>query len=187
MKRSVNSLSCSRKSPASSVRCLRNATYRPGQRARPTDEEQRSLDDIELRRDARPAPAGEREQENAYTDRADNTPDQQQPVDPGERLRQTGLHLALAPTRRTMLELVQTPAHAATLTFREGPRSCSDAEGADNLCDLLVFVQEASGPIAPADAEGFEVDDVVGHGPERRGLGQGSVRAVVVVQGLVLA
>jgi hypothetical protein len=35
-------------------------------------------------------------------------------------------------------------------------------EGAENLCDVLVFVQEASGAVAPVNAESLEVDDVVG-------------------------
>ena len=48
-------------------------------------------------------------------------------------------------------------------------------EGAENLCDVVVFVQEASGAVAPADAEGLEVDDVFGQGPQWRGLAEGSV------------
>jgi hypothetical protein len=32
------------------------------------------------------------------------------------------------------------------------------AEGADNLCDLLVFVQQPSGAITPPDPELLEVD-----------------------------
>ena len=38
----------------------------------------------------------------------------------------------------------------------------TDLEDADNLCDVLVSVQEACGVVASADAEGFEVDAVVG-------------------------
>ena len=59
-------------------------------------------------------------------------------------------------------------------------------EGADNLCHLLVFVQDASGAVAPVDAEGFEVDEIVEQGSKRRGLAQGAVWAVLVIEDLVL-
>jgi hypothetical protein len=36
------------------------------------------------------------------------------------------------------------------------------AEPAENLCDLVIFMQDASGPITSAGSEGVEVDDVVG-------------------------
>jgi len=38
----------------------------------------------------------------------------------------------------------------------------AQVEGAENLCDVLVFVQEAPAAVAPADAEGLEVDHVFG-------------------------
>ncbi len=37
-------------------------------------------------------------------------------------------------------------------------------EGADNLCDLLVFVEDALGAVTSSDAKVVEVGDAVGQG-----------------------
>jgi len=53
-------------------------------------------------------------------------------------------------------------------------------EGADNLCDLLVFVEDACGVVASADAEGLQVGGVLGQGSQRCGLAERPVWAVWV-------
>jgi len=59
-------------------------------------------------------------------------------------------------------------------------------EGADCLCDVLVFVEESSGAVASLDAEALEVDHVVRQRSERRGLAKSAVRPMLVVEGLVI-
>jgi len=69
----------------------------------------------------------------------------------------------------------------------EGRSIPPGVEGADNLCDLLVFVEDASGAVASADAEGLEVDGILGQRAQRCGLAEGAVGPVLVIEGLVLA
>ena len=108
-----------------------------------------------------------------------------------------GVTQTLAPSLPQTLCLPEVPSVQARLRvrMRGGCRRAGqssdvevdDLEGAENLCDLVVLVQEASGEVASADAEGLEVDDVVGQAPGQRGLAEGAVRAVLVVEALVLA
>ena len=60
------------------------------------------------------------------------------------------------------------------------------AEGAENLCDLLIFVQQSAGAVNSTDAERIEVDYVIRQLSQRRGLIQGVMRLVAVVERLVL-
>jgi hypothetical protein len=60
------------------------------------------------------------------------------------------------------------------------------AEGADYLCDLPILVEQPSGAVTPSDPEFLEIDHVVGPRTHRRGLTEGSVRAMAVVEALVL-
>ena len=60
-------------------------------------------------------------------------------------------------------------------------------EGADNLCDLPVFVNHVSGEVASSDPEVVEVDHTIRQRLGGRGLAEGAVRSVVVVVLLVLA
>lgn len=60
-------------------------------------------------------------------------------------------------------------------------------EGADFLCGVLVFVEEASSAVAALDAEGLEVDHVVRQRLEQGGLAENPVRAMFAVEGFVLA
>jgi len=53
-------------------------------------------------------------------------------------------------------------------------------EGADSLCDLLIFVSQPSGAITPSDPELVEIDHVVRPWTQGRGLVEGSVWAVPV-------
>jgi hypothetical protein len=59
--------------------------------------------------------------------------------------------------------------------------------GAENLCHQAIFMNHAPGAVTPLDPEMVQVGDAVGHRPERRGLFQGAVRPVGVVEVLVLA
>ena len=50
-------------------------------------------------------------------------------------------------------------------------------EGADNLCVLLIFVEQPSGAITPSDPEFLKIDHVVRPRARRRGLiGAGGAR-----------
>ena len=59
--------------------------------------------------------------------------------------------------------------------------------GADNLCHQAIFVNHASGAVAPPDADAVQVGDAVWQRAERRGLFQGAVWPVGVVEVLALA
>jgi hypothetical protein len=48
--------------------------------------------------------------------------------------------------------------------------------GADNLCHQAIFVNDASGAIAPPEAEVVQVGDAIGQRAKRRGLVQGPVQ-----------
>jgi hypothetical protein len=61
------------------------------------------------------------------------------------------------------------------------------AVGADNLCHQVIFMNHASGAVAPKDAETVQVCDAIWQRAQRRGLAQGAVRPVSVVEVLVLA
>ena len=58
--------------------------------------------------------------------------------------------------------------------------------GAENLCHQAIFMNHASGMVTPEDAEVVQVGDAFGQRAERRGLVQGTVRPVGVVEVLVL-
>jgi hypothetical protein len=58
--------------------------------------------------------------------------------------------------------------------------------GAENLCHQAIFVNHASCAVAPLDPEMVQVGDSVGQRAAWRGLLQGLVRAVHVVEVLVL-
>jgi hypothetical protein len=55
------------------------------------------------------------------------------------------------------------------------PRRARVAEGAENLCDVLVFVEESCSAVSALDAETVEVDHVAGRRSERRGLAESLV------------
>jgi hypothetical protein len=59
--------------------------------------------------------------------------------------------------------------------------------GAENLCHQAILVDHTSGTVAPLDPEPIQAGDAVGQRMQRRGLVQGSVRPVRVVEVLVLA
>jgi hypothetical protein len=59
--------------------------------------------------------------------------------------------------------------------------------GAENLCHQVILVKHASGAVAPEDPEVIQVCDGIGQRSQRRGLGQGAVRPVRIVEVLVLA
>jgi hypothetical protein len=59
--------------------------------------------------------------------------------------------------------------------------------GAENLCHQAIFMDRATGAVAPPDAETVQVGDVSWQRAKRRGLVQGAVRPVGVVGVLVLA
>ena len=50
--------------------------------------------------------------------------------------------------------------------------------GAENLCDQAIFVNQATGAVAPLDAVLVEIDDGFGQRAQRRGRVQGAVRPV---------
>ena len=59
--------------------------------------------------------------------------------------------------------------------------------GCRNLCHQVIFVEDAASAVTPLDPEMIEVGNVAGQRAERRGLVQGAVRPVRVVEVLVLA
>jgi hypothetical protein len=59
-------------------------------------------------------------------------------------------------------------------------------EGADYLCDVLVFVEESSGAVAALDTDGLEVDHPVGQRSQRRSLTQSPVRPVLIIENLII-
>ena len=59
--------------------------------------------------------------------------------------------------------------------------------GADNLCHQAIFMNHASGAVAPPDVEVVQVGDAIWQRAERRGLVQGAVWPARVVEVLVLA
>ena len=61
------------------------------------------------------------------------------------------------------------------------------AVGAEYLCHQVIFVEDAASGVTPLDPEMIQVGSVAGQGAERCGLVQGAVRAVRVVEVLVLA
>jgi hypothetical protein len=61
------------------------------------------------------------------------------------------------------------------------------AVGAENLCHQAILVNHAYGAVAPPGAEMVQVGDAIGQRAKRRGLVQGAVRPVSVVEVLVLA
>src|SRR5215467_8243065 len=65
-------------------------------------------------------------------------------------------------------------------------RMCSAAVGAENLCHQAIFVDDATRAVMPPDPEMIQVGDAVWQRPQWRGLVQGAVRPVGVVELLVL-
>ena len=59
--------------------------------------------------------------------------------------------------------------------------------GAENLCQQVIFVEGAACAVTPLDPEMIQISNAAGQGAERRGLVQGAVRPVGVVEVLVLA
>jgi len=59
--------------------------------------------------------------------------------------------------------------------------------GAENLCHQAIFMNHAPGAVTPLDPEMVQVGDAVGQRTERRGLAEGAVGPVGVVEVLVLA
>ena len=59
--------------------------------------------------------------------------------------------------------------------------------GADNLCHQAIFMNHASGAVASPEAKVVQVGDAIWQRAQRRGLVQGAVRPVGVVEVLVLA
>ena len=66
-------------------------------------------------------------------------------------------------------------------------RSPDGAVGAENLCHQAIFMNHASGAVAPEDAEVVQVDDIIWQRAERRGLVQSPMRPMGVVEVLVLS
>lgn len=60
------------------------------------------------------------------------------------------------------------------------------AESADRLCDLVVFVEHASGSVASTDAQLLEIDDALRQWACRCALAEGTVGSVAVVEHLVV-
>jgi hypothetical protein len=58
--------------------------------------------------------------------------------------------------------------------------------GAENLCHQAIFVDEATRAVVPPDPEMVQGGDAIWQRPQWRGLVQGAVRPVGVVEGLVL-
>jgi hypothetical protein len=58
---------------------------------------------------------------------------------------------------------------------------------AENLCHQAILMDHASGTVAPPDAEVIQVSDASWQRAERRGLVQGAVWPVRVVEVLVFA
>jgi hypothetical protein len=52
---------------------------------------------------------------------------------------------------------------------------------AENLCHQAIFVNHASGAVAPPDTEVVQAGDAIWQRAKRRGLVQGAVRPVRVV------
>jgi glutamate/tyrosine decarboxylase-like PLP-dependent enzyme len=63
----------------------------------------------------------------------------------------------------------------------------ADAVGAENLCHQVIFVDDAARAVTPPHAELIQIGEAICQGTHRRGLVQGTVRPVGVVEALVLA
>src|SRR5215467_1821258 len=63
----------------------------------------------------------------------------------------------------------------------------ANSVGAENLCHQVIFVEDSAGTVTPPDPEMIQISNAVGQRAQRRGLVQGSVRPVRVVEVLVLA
>jgi hypothetical protein len=55
--------------------------------------------------------------------------------------------------------------------------------GAENLCHQAIFMNHASGAVAPPDTEVVQVGDAIWQRAKRRGLVQGAVWPVRVAEG----
>jgi hypothetical protein len=67
-----------------------------------------------------------------------------------------------------------------------GELAAALACGCENLCHQAIFMDHATSAVTPLDPELVQAGDAVGQRAERRGLLQGSVRPVGVVEILVL-
>src|SRR5579862_8171973 len=61
-----------------------------------------------------------------------------------------------------------------------------DPVGAENLRDQAIFVDDATCAVMPADPEMIQAGDAMWQGTQWRGLAQGAVRPVGIVEVLVL-
>ena len=58
--------------------------------------------------------------------------------------------------------------------------------GAENLCHQAIFVDDATHAVMPPDSEVIQVGDAIWQRPQWRGLVQGAVRPVGIVEVFVL-
>jgi hypothetical protein len=65
-------------------------------------------------------------------------------------------------------------------------RRCPRVVGAENLCHQAIFVDDATRAVTPPDPEMIQVGVAIWQGPQWRGLVQGAVRPVRIVEILVL-
>jgi hypothetical protein len=76
---------------------------------------------------------------------------------------------------------------AATSCNKSFPPGSWSIACAENLCHQAIFMNHASGAVAPPDPEVVQVGDVIWQRAERGGLVQGAMRPMGVVEVLVLA
>src|SRR5450755_2925286 len=82
------------------------------------------------------------------------------------------------------------PIHRSAIAFMRGVRMLQSTVwivGAENLCHQAIFMNHASGAVAPPDAEVVQVGDDIWQRAKRGCLVQGAVWPVRVVEVLVLA
>ena len=65
-------------------------------------------------------------------------------------------------TERPQLHPVALLAAAVVVVVDVSPKDPAEVESADNLCDLLILVEEASGAVTASDPEFVEIDHFVG-------------------------
>ena len=63
---------------------------------------------------------------------------------------------------------------------------CFPRVGAENLCHQAIFVDDATRTVMPPDPEMIQVGDAIWQRPQWRGLVQGAVRPVGVIEVLIL-
>jgi hypothetical protein len=70
---------------------------------------------------------------------------------------------------------------------RTSPSASANTVGAGNLCQQAILIDHASDAVAPPDADVVQVGDIIWQRAQRRGLVQGAVSPMRVVEILVLA